>query len=151
MSRSQFPNGRWGNSSSPAFGDLDNLILSLPQKPQDAITLWGTPTSIGDVAELFAKFCKGELKSLPWSDQPAAKETGRIASQLAKINQLGFLTVCRNTLFSFSSSARELTRGQRRTDQLSTQCRWGEIRRSCTWLGTDQWLRLPKGGLKRDL
>jgi len=89
----QFPNGRWGNQASPAFGDLDTLVLSLPQKPQDAINLWGTPQSVGDVAELFARFCKGELKSLPWSDQPAAKETSRIAEQLAKINQLGFLTV----------------------------------------------------------
>ncbi|GAA6016781.1 hypothetical protein JCM11491_001805 [Sporobolomyces phaffii] len=89
----EFPNGRWGDQASPAFGDLDTLVLSLPQKPQDAIALWGTPSSTGDVAELFARFCRGELKSLPWSDQPAAKETGRIATQLAKINQLGFFTI----------------------------------------------------------
>ncbi|GAA5915973.1 hypothetical protein JCM5296_000499 [Sporobolomyces johnsonii] len=89
----EFPNGRWGNQASPAFGDLDSLVLLLPQKPQDAISLWGTPSSLQDVADLFARFCKGQLRSLPWSDQPAAKETGRIAEGLAKINELGFLTI----------------------------------------------------------
>ena len=78
-------------------------MLSLPQKPQDAIALWGTPLSVGDVAELFARFCKGQLKSLPWSDQPAAKETSRIADQLARINQLGFLTVSSVSRFPFYS------------------------------------------------
>jgi methylenetetrahydrofolate reductase (NADPH) len=89
----QFPNGRWGDQSSPAFGEADALLVALPHKPQQAIDLWGTPTSLKDISALFARFCRGELKSLPWSDQPAAKETSRIAEQLAKVNELGFLTV----------------------------------------------------------
>ncbi|BGO95523.1 methylenetetrahydrofolate reductase (NAD(P)H) met13 [Rhodotorula toruloides] len=89
----EFPNGRWGDASSPAFGDVDALLLALPHKPQDAIKLWGKPHSLGDIAALFARFCRGDLKSLPWSDQPAAKETTRIAEQLARINELGFLTI----------------------------------------------------------
>ncbi|GAA5852340.1 hypothetical protein JCM8547_006746 [Rhodosporidiobolus lusitaniae] len=89
----EFPNGRWGDQSSPAFGEADALLVALPQKAQDAIKLWGTPTSLTDISALFARFCRGELRSLPWSDQPAAKETSRIAEQLAKINELGFLTI----------------------------------------------------------
>ncbi|GAA5874658.1 hypothetical protein JCM3774_004775 [Rhodotorula dairenensis] len=89
----EFPNGRWGDASSPAFGDVDALLAALPIKPQDAIDLWGKPVSLGDVAALFARFCRGDLKRLPWSDQPAAKETSRIAEQLAKVNELGFLTI----------------------------------------------------------
>ncbi|EGU11236.1 Methylenetetrahydrofolate reductase [Rhodotorula toruloides ATCC 204091] len=89
----EFPNGRWGDASSPAFGDVDALLLALPHKPQDAIKLWGKPHSLGNITALFARFCRGDLKSLPWSDQPAAKETTRIAEQLARINELGFLTI----------------------------------------------------------
>ncbi|TNY18238.1 methylenetetrahydrofolate reductase [Rhodotorula diobovata] len=89
----EFPNGRWGDASSPAFGDVDALQLALPHKPQDAVKIWGTPRTLGDISALFARFCRGDLKALPWSDQPAAKETSRIAEQLAKINELGFLTI----------------------------------------------------------
>ncbi|GAA5900620.1 hypothetical protein JCM8208_000549 [Rhodotorula glutinis] len=89
----EFPNGRWGDASSPAFGDVDALQLALPHKPQDAVKIWGTPRSLGDISALFARFCRGDLKALPWSDQPAAKETSYIAEQLAKINELGFLTI----------------------------------------------------------
>ncbi|GAA6007185.1 methylenetetrahydrofolate reductase (NAD(P)H) MET13 [Rhodotorula paludigena] len=89
----EFPNGRWGDASSPAFGDVDALQMALPHKPQDAVDLWGKPASLADVSALFARFCRGQLKALPWSDQPAAKETSYIAEQLAKINELGFLTI----------------------------------------------------------
>ncbi|SGZ26055.1 BQ5605_C024g09825 [Microbotryum silenes-dioicae] len=89
----EFPNGRWGNQASPAFGDLDSLALSLPHKAQDATTLWGEPTSFGDVAQLFARFCTGDLKALPWSDQPVARETTVISEPLKKINSAGFLTI----------------------------------------------------------
>ncbi|GAA6035646.1 hypothetical protein JCM8097_004945 [Rhodosporidiobolus ruineniae] len=89
----EFPNGRWGDQASPAFGEADALLVALPHKPQDAIDLWGTPSSLADITALFARFCRGQLKSLPWSDQPAAKETSRIAEQLAKVNEMGFLTI----------------------------------------------------------
>ena len=55
--------------------------------------MWGRPTSFGDIAKLFAKFCRGELTSLPWSDQPVAKETSAISEQLARINEAGYLTI----------------------------------------------------------
>ncbi|KAM0786327.1 hypothetical protein ACM66B_001801 [Microbotryomycetes sp. NB124-2] len=89
----EFPNGRWGNQASPAFGDLDSLVLSLPQSAKDATALWGTPTSLKDIAALFAAFVRGQLKTLPWSDQPPATETSTISDPLAKINQAGFLTI----------------------------------------------------------
>lgn len=57
------------------------------------MTLWGHPTAFSDVTALFAKFCRGELKALPWSDLPASSETSAISTQLAQINELGFLTI----------------------------------------------------------
>jgi len=87
----EFPNGRWGNQASPAFGDVE-LALRLPAK-KDAASIWGTPTTFGDICRLFAGFCRGEVKSLPWSDQPAATETSVISVPLARLNERGFLTI----------------------------------------------------------
>lgn len=89
----QFPNGRWGNQASPAFGDIDSLVLRLPRNVKDITSLWGMPKSLKDISSLFAAFCRGELKALPWSDQPAARETSVISEPLARINEAGFLTI----------------------------------------------------------
>lgn len=91
----EFPNGRWGDSRSPAFGDLDldSLSLSLPRSSEDAVSLWGSPLTRADIGAIFAGFCRGTVKSLPWSDQPTAKETHSISEPLAKLNEAGFLTI----------------------------------------------------------
>ena len=111
----EFPNGRWfvcsrrsrairpltrttplvcrGDQSSPAFGDLNSLSLALPHSPTDASRLWGNPASLSDITALFARFCRGDLATLPWSDQPRAKETTVISEPLAQLNEAGFLTI----------------------------------------------------------
>ncbi|KAI5475339.1 hypothetical protein MNV49_001608 [Pseudohyphozyma bogoriensis] len=89
----EFPNGRWGDQSSPAFGDLDGLALALPHSPSDAEKIWGLPQTIEDIQTLFAKFCQGQLSALPWSDQPLASETTVISGPLAQLNLDGFLTI----------------------------------------------------------
>lgn len=60
---------------------------------EDAIKLWGHPTSFKEVTTLFQKFCLNQLSALPWSDQPVLSETSVIASQLGRLNGLGFLTI----------------------------------------------------------
>ena len=60
---------------------------------EDAFKLWGHPTTFAEVTSLFARFCMGELSALPWSDQLPASETSVIQKQLAKMNELGFLTI----------------------------------------------------------
>ncbi|KAJ8519824.1 hypothetical protein ONZ45_g3250 [Pleurotus djamor] len=89
----EYPNGRFGDSRSPAYGELDGYGISLKQTKEDALKLWGQPSSFSDISALFARFCTGKLLALPWSDQPAAGETSTIAPQLAKLNELGFLTI----------------------------------------------------------
>jgi methylenetetrahydrofolate reductase (NADPH) len=49
--------------------------------------------SFDDICKLFAKFCRNELRALPWSSQPASKETSVIDQQLARMNELGYLTI----------------------------------------------------------
>lgn len=46
-----------------------------------------------EVRKLFSLFCLGQLKALPWSDSAPSSETTVIAQQLAKLNDLGFLTI----------------------------------------------------------
>jgi methylenetetrahydrofolate reductase (NADPH) len=55
--------------------------------------MWGTPQSLDDVKALFQRFCAGQIKALPWSETPVARETSVISEKLTKMNQLGFLTI----------------------------------------------------------
>ncbi|CAG8614444.1 9378_t:CDS:2, partial [Ambispora gerdemannii] len=89
----EFPNGRWGDARSPAFGELDGYGISLKHTIEEALKLWGHPQSLDDIITLFVKYCRGEITSLPWSDQSLAEETSIIKDQLAHINSLGYLTI----------------------------------------------------------
>ncbi|KAF8637613.1 hypothetical protein AX17_002682 [Amanita inopinata Kibby_2008] len=89
----EYPNGRFGDSRSPAYGELDGYGVWIKQTKEDALKLWDHPTTFEDIASLFSRFCTNDLKALPWSDQAPATETSIIAKQLAQINELGFLTI----------------------------------------------------------
>ncbi|THG98264.1 hypothetical protein EW026_g3889 [Hermanssonia centrifuga] len=89
----EYPNGRFGDSRSPAYGELDGYGIWIKQSKEEAYKLWGHPTSTFDITTLFARFCLGQVPALPWSDTAPASETSVISSQLAKLNELGFLTI----------------------------------------------------------
>ena len=89
----EYPNGRWGDSRSPAYGDLDGYPISIGIHSAEAYGLWGHPTTFEEICHLFAKFCRGDLTKLPWSSRPAASETSIIIEQLAKMNEMGYLTI----------------------------------------------------------
>ncbi|CAN6672996.1 hypothetical protein TRVA0_047S00870 [Trichomonascus vanleenenianus] len=89
----EFPNGRWGDSRSPAFGDLERYGVLMRQTATKAIELWGTPATPEDLGELFAGYIDGKIKSLPWSDQPISDEIESIKHQLIDLNKRGFLTI----------------------------------------------------------
>ncbi|RCH95715.1 hypothetical protein CU097_000293, partial [Rhizopus azygosporus] len=89
----EFPNGRWGDARSPAFGEFDRWGVSIKYPPEKQLAMWGTPESVDDIALLFAKYCKGKLEALPWSAQKLDPETDIIKQRLAAINFLGYLTI----------------------------------------------------------
>ncbi|KAI0364728.1 methylenetetrahydrofolate reduct [Pilatotrama ljubarskyi] len=89
----EYPNGRFGDSRSPAYGELDGYGVWIKQTKEDALKLWDTPTSVEEIRKLFARFCLGNLQALPWSDSAPSSETSVIAPQLAQLNELGFLTI----------------------------------------------------------
>ncbi|KAL8711431.1 MAG: hypothetical protein Q9220_004089 [cf. Caloplaca sp. 1 TL-2023] len=90
-----YPNGRFGDARSPAFGTPTSYSpSSLPCTPSLARTLWGEPTNPAAVTALFTSYLSGNGPSLlPWSDDssPAlSPETAFIRDDLL------FLTTTRN-------------------------------------------------------
>ncbi len=92
----EFPNGRWGDSRSPAFGELDSLDTQILIRlgPKKARELWSIPTTVTEIGNIFIKYLKGEISSgLPWSDGPITPEIDLIKSQLIDLNSRGLLTI----------------------------------------------------------
>lgn len=116
-----YPNGRWGDSRSPAYGDLaafghatgfartvsfhwcggrnslffanaDALPISNPQT-EECIEVWGHPKTLQDVSDLFSRYVQGDLASLPWSDTQLKPESSVIQQNLAELNKIGYLTI----------------------------------------------------------
>ena len=100
----EFPNGRWGNAASPAFGDLKDyhlfyLASRTPIEEQKA--MWGSSlTCEEDVWDVFTRYLTGEPNSdgivvnkLIFNEEPLDAETELIADKLAAVNKRGILTV----------------------------------------------------------
>ncbi|KAF1982609.1 methylenetetrahydrofolate reductase 2 [Aulographum hederae CBS 113979] len=89
----EFPNGRWGDSRSPAFGELDAYGVGLKGTNEQNVKLWGKPESIKDVAEVFVRYMEGKLETLPWSEAPITNEADSIKGDLIELNRRGLLTI----------------------------------------------------------
>lgn len=88
-----FPNGRFGDSRSPAYGEIDGYGPSLHVDNSKAYKLWGYPVDVDDISALFQKHITGQLETIPWSDQALDAETMLIQEELLQLNQRGMLTV----------------------------------------------------------
>jgi methylenetetrahydrofolate reductase (NADPH) len=91
----EFPNGRWGHSESPAFGEVSNYHLKLAANLpcSELRQLWGaTLTSEQDVWTPFTRYCSGEISLLPWNDRGLDPESQLINKNLIRLNSKGFLT-----------------------------------------------------------
>jgi methylenetetrahydrofolate reductase (NADPH) len=92
-----FPNGRWGDSRSPAFGELTDYHLFLhsrEMKPEILRKMWGEELNgVSDVSRTFIRYLNGEIDQLPWSDNPPGKETSIIKTKLLKMNESGLWTI----------------------------------------------------------
>ncbi|KAJ5052181.1 uncharacterized protein L3040_001940 [Drepanopeziza brunnea f. sp. 'multigermtubi'] len=89
----EFPNGRWGDSRSPAFGELDAYGIGLKGTNEQNRKLWGEPKSIKDIADIFVKYLENGVESLPWSEAPITNEADSIKSDLINLNKRGMLTI----------------------------------------------------------
>ncbi|KNC82214.1 methylenetetrahydrofolate reductase (NADPH) [Sphaeroforma arctica JP610] len=96
-----FPNGRWGDRRSPAFGDVGSYYIFNPSRmynPKVKET-YGPCDSIDAIADVFVKYLSGGIKVLPWS------ETEMIAIETAQIND-DLLWLNQNHLFTINSQPR---------------------------------------------
>lgn len=92
----EFPNGRWGDGRSPAFGELSDSHFFRPVEgsKEDRLAMWGeAPITPEDVSEVFARYVEGKIPILPWSESAPQAETRVISSALAAINRAGFWTI----------------------------------------------------------
>lgn len=99
-----FPNGRWGNSSSPAFGELSDYYLFYLRsrfKPERLRAMWGEELGKEeDVYHVFECYITSKknrngvkVTSLPWNEDEIAKETSFLSQDLAFANSRGVLTI----------------------------------------------------------
>lgn len=96
-----FPNGRWTNSNSPAYGELsDYHIVGLYSHgtKEKRREMWGEV--VEETAQItlpFVRFIKGDLLELPWVERSEtgelAKETTVIINDLLQLNSGGFWTI----------------------------------------------------------
>ncbi|KAF6345135.1 methylenetetrahydrofolate reductase [Rhinolophus ferrumequinum] len=101
----EFPKGRWGNSSSPAFGELKDYYLfylkSTSPKEEELLKMWGEElNSEESVFEVFMHYLSGEpnrngckVTCLPWNDKPLATDPSLMKEKLLWMNRRGVLTI----------------------------------------------------------
>jgi methylenetetrahydrofolate reductase (NADPH) len=76
----EFPNGIWGDSRSPAFGNLTDHFISFckdyisvkdsSKKLKQLKKMWGeTINSLEDVSKVFINYIEGKIKRIPWCEE----------------------------------------------------------------------------------
>lgn len=89
----EFPNGRFGDVKSPAFGQTNLWDSGLGVSPNDGIKRWGHPKTSVDVTGVFLAYLEGRVQTTPWSDGPLDRESVPILSHLKKLNERRWWTV----------------------------------------------------------
>jgi len=100
----EFPNGRWGNSSAAAFGELtDYYLFYLKSRTPKAelLEMWGEELRCEqDVWDTFYQYLSGTDNScgipvtkLPWNEESLNAETSVISEDLCEVNRQGVLTI----------------------------------------------------------
>lgn len=98
MNWDDFPNGRWGDSRSPSFGNLNDYYLlrrgiGLDRLRESRLKMWGSPQDFNDVCNVFTAYCCGEIPELPWCEMQVHSETNQIKEELVGLNRAGLLTI----------------------------------------------------------
>ncbi|KAK8723977.1 hypothetical protein OTU49_011381 [Cherax quadricarinatus] len=100
----EFPNGRWGSSESPAFGELKDyylFYLTSKSSKEQLLTMWGESLECEqDVWDVFHAYVTGtanktgkKVTKVPWNDDELSSETSLLKENLADFNKRGVLTI----------------------------------------------------------
>ena len=76
----EFPNGRWGDSRSPAFNNEDGFVsYSKKFKTTNVVEKkksWGQQCrTVQDISNVFVAYLSGKMKKFPFSEGAIALET----------------------------------------------------------------------------
>lgn len=88
-----FPNGRFGDSRSPAYGEIDGYGPSLKVTSSKAYELWGYPKTRNDITKLFVNYLRKTIDCLPWSELSLNAETALIQEELIELNEKFYFTI----------------------------------------------------------
>ncbi|AMD22714.1 HHL056Cp [Eremothecium sinecaudum] len=89
----EFTNGRFGDSRSPAYGEIDGYGPSLKVSSNAAYKIWGQPSCIEDLINIFIGYLDSSIEKLPWCDLGISSETALIQEELIELNKRGYLTL----------------------------------------------------------
>lgn len=84
----EFPNGRFTDVRSPAYGEIDGWGSGLKITPAQALKEWGTPASAADLSSLFTRYlhCDPATPTTPFCDMPLSPESETILPYLIALN-----------------------------------------------------------------
>ncbi|KAF9014000.1 methylenetetrahydrofolate reductase-domain-containing protein [Cyathus striatus] len=85
-----FPNGRFGDFKSPAFGNQDPWGGS---GISATLSEWSNPRTLEDLTKIFLDHLHSQIPTTPFSPTPLSPESMLILSQLEKLTNLGWWTV----------------------------------------------------------
>jgi methylenetetrahydrofolate reductase (NADPH) len=93
----EFPNGRWGDSTSPAFGELSDMShfysYSLGTMAERKAILGDQPKTPQDIYNVFVRYVEGTIPHVPWCETPLQPESLLIQRHLVELNSNGFMTI----------------------------------------------------------
>ncbi|KAI0664750.1 methylenetetrahydrofolate reduct [Cubamyces menziesii] len=87
-----FPNGRFGDFKSPAYGETDRWGSSALQSTA-AIAHWGNPRTMEDLTNMFLRYLQSKIPTTPFSPTPLSPESLMIYPHLEKLTRRGWWTV----------------------------------------------------------
>lgn len=90
----EFTNGRFGDSNSPAYGEIDgygpNLKLHSNKEVEET---WGVPKSVADITKVFVDYLSNKISVIPWAASELSPETALIQEELFELNERGWFTL----------------------------------------------------------
>lgn len=93
----EFPNGRFTDVRSPAYGEIDGWGNGLKTTPTQALHEWGTPVDRASLSSLFTRYLRSDPQAptTPFCDLPISPESSLILDHLIKLNstERGWWTV----------------------------------------------------------
>ncbi|KAH0583602.1 hypothetical protein H2248_009221 [Termitomyces sp. 'cryptogamus'] len=102
----EFPNGRFGDYKSPAFGDQDRW--GGPAMRNDEVSQWRHPKTLDDLTQLFLDHLHSRIATTPFSQTALSPESILILGHLEKLTKRGWWTVGSQPAVDSASSADEV-------------------------------------------